>query len=55
MSRGELIVDENQIKPATGSLTDNWADEYQAQYNAGSSTWADQFVHQDVRLIQLSL
>ncbi|THU59910.1 hypothetical protein C4D60_Mb07t07010 [Musa balbisiana] len=48
MSRGELIVDENQIKPATGSLTDNWADEYQAQYNAGSSSWADQFVRQDL-------
>ncbi|XP_008806178.1 peroxisome biogenesis protein 5-like isoform X1 [Phoenix dactylifera] len=44
MSRGELIVDENQIKPATGSISADWADEYQAQYNVSPNSWADQFV-----------
>ncbi|XP_078163170.1 peroxin 5 [Carex rostrata] len=39
MSRGELIIDDNQIKPAN---TD-WADEYQAQHNGGPVSWADQF------------
>ncbi|WOL12344.1 hypothetical protein Cni_G21110 [Canna indica] len=48
MSRGELIVDENQIKPATSSLTDDWANEYQGQYNAGPSYWADQFANEEL-------
>lgn len=48
MSRGELIVDDNQIKPASSSLTEDWANEYQAQYNAGPSSWVDQFVSQEV-------
>jgi peroxin-5 len=44
MSRGELIIDDNQIKPATS----DWADEYQAQYTAGPSSWADQFAKEQV-------
>lgn len=40
MSRGELIIDDNQVKPATTS--GDWATEYQQQYN-GPSTWADEF------------
>lgn len=39
MSRGELIIDDNQVKPTSG----DWATEYQQQYNAGPS-WADEFV-----------
>ncbi|KAJ3677593.1 hypothetical protein LUZ60_003317 [Juncus effusus] len=39
MSRGELIIDDNQIKPATN----DWANEYQTQYNANPANWADQF------------
>ena len=42
MSRGELIIDDNQVKPASGS----WATEYQKQYNGGA-TWADDFVHDE--------
>ncbi|XP_015881476.1 peroxisome biogenesis protein 5 [Ziziphus jujuba] len=38
MSRGELIIDDNQVKPTSG----DWATEYQQQYNAGPS-WADEF------------
>lgn len=48
MSRGELIVDENQIKPATRSIANNWVDEYQTQHSAGPSSWADQFVQEEV-------
>lgn len=42
MSRGELIIDENQVKPTTVSASRNWAEEYQGQYNT-SVDWADQF------------
>ncbi|XP_038972790.1 peroxisome biogenesis protein 5-like [Phoenix dactylifera] len=48
MGRGELIVDENQIKPATGSISADWADEYQTQYNFRPNSWADQFVHEQL-------
>lgn len=44
MSRGELTIEDNQFKPATG----DWANEYQQQYNAGPSSWADQFAHEQV-------
>ncbi|CAA6670143.1 unnamed protein product [Spirodela intermedia] len=37
MSRGELIVDDNQIKP-----------EYQTQYNAGPDAWANEFAREEV-------
>lgn len=40
MSRGELIADDNQLKPASG----DWAGEFQQQYHGGS-TWADEYEH----------
>ncbi|CAF1763780.1 unnamed protein product [Brassica napus] len=40
MSRGELIIDENQVKP--GSAPGEWATEYEQQY-LGPPSWADQF------------
>ncbi|KAK8319914.1 hypothetical protein V6Z12_A12G000800 [Gossypium hirsutum] len=43
MSRGELIIDDNQVKPAS----ENWATEYQQQYTVGAS-WADEFAHDEV-------
>lgn len=47
MSSGELIIDDNQIKPAVGSSGD-WAEEYQTQYNAGPDTWANEFAREEV-------
>ncbi|KAL9998864.1 putative tetratricopeptide-like helical domain superfamily [Helianthus debilis subsp. tardiflorus] len=44
MSRGELTIEDNQVKPASG----DWANEFQQQYNAGPSNWADQFAHEQV-------
>ena len=41
MSRGELIIDDNQVKPAASG---DWAAEYQQQYTGGPS-WADEFAH----------
>ncbi|RWR95088.1 peroxisome biogenesis protein 5 [Cinnamomum micranthum f. kanehirae] len=49
MSRGELIVDDNQIKPS-----DDWAGEYQQQYNANPDAWADQFVRGEANFLQVS-
>lgn len=43
MSRGELIIDDNQVKPTTLTTSGDWATEYQQQYNVGPS-WADEFV-----------
>lgn len=43
MSRGELIIDDNQVKSAPG----DWASEYQQQYDGGL-TWADQFGHDEI-------
>ncbi|TYH26584.1 hypothetical protein ES288_A03G263900v1 [Gossypium darwinii] len=37
-----LIIDDNQVKPAS----ENWATEYQQQYNGGAS-WADEFAHDE--------
>ncbi|KHG18850.1 Peroxisome biogenesis 5 -like protein [Gossypium arboreum] len=45
MSRRELIIDENQVKPAS----ENWATEYQQQYNGGAS-WADEFAHDEANM-----
>ncbi|KAK8626353.1 hypothetical protein V6N13_134002 [Hibiscus sabdariffa] len=42
MSRGELIIDDNQVKPAS----ENWATEYQQQYNGGAS-WAEEFAQNE--------
>lgn len=44
MSRGELFIEDNQIKPSSG----DWADEYQQQYNANPDSWADQFSREKV-------
>ncbi|KAJ9173905.1 hypothetical protein P3X46_016995 [Hevea brasiliensis] len=45
MSRGELIIDDNQVKPAAGPS--DWATEYQQQYTRGTS-WADEYVRDEV-------
>ncbi|CAK7323911.1 unnamed protein product [Dovyalis caffra] len=42
MSRGELIIDDNQVKPAALSSPGDWATEYQQQYTGGPS-WADEY------------
>ncbi|KAL3503705.1 hypothetical protein ACH5RR_038154 [Cinchona calisaya] len=47
MSRGEITIEDNQIKPATLSAPGDWATEYQQQYSGGQ-TWADQFVHEEL-------
>ncbi|XP_071692976.1 peroxisome biogenesis protein 5-like isoform X2 [Rutidosis leptorrhynchoides] len=44
MSRGELTIEDNQVKSGGG----DWANEYQQQYNAGPSSWADQHAHEQV-------
>ena len=44
MSHGELTIEDNQVKPGNG----DWANEYQQQYNAGPSSWADQYAHEQV-------
>ncbi|CDY49390.1 BnaC09g53570D [Brassica napus] len=48
MSRGELIIDENQVKP--GSAPGEWATEYEQQY-LGPPSWADQFGNEKVSFI----
>ncbi|XP_057466175.1 peroxisome biogenesis protein 5-like [Actinidia eriantha] len=45
MSRGEIIIEDNQMKPAVVSARGDWAAEYQQQYDGGH-TWADQFMHE---------
>nr|XP_043605936.1 peroxisome biogenesis protein 5 [Erigeron canadensis] len=44
MSRGELTIEDNQVKAGNA----DWANEYQQQYNAGPSSWADQYAHEQV-------
>ncbi|KAF8099138.1 hypothetical protein N665_0251s0059 [Sinapis alba] len=43
MSRGELIIDENEVKP--GPSPGEWATEYEQQY-LGPPSWADQFANE---------
>ncbi|KAJ4868557.1 Peroxisome biogenesis protein 5 [Raphanus sativus] len=43
MSRGELIMDENEVKP--GPAPGDWATEYEQQY-LGPPSWADQFANE---------
>lgn len=43
MSRGELIIDDNQVKETALPASGDWAAEYRQQYNR-SSAWADEFV-----------
>ncbi|GFZ12650.1 peroxin 5 [Actinidia rufa] len=45
MSRGEIIIEDNQMKPAVASAPGDWAAAYQQQYDGGH-TWADQFMHE---------
>lgn len=40
MSRGELTIEDNQVRPASG----DWANEY----SAGPSSWADQYAREEV-------
>ncbi|OVA13117.1 Tetratricopeptide repeat-containing domain [Macleaya cordata] len=47
MSRGELIIDDNQVKPVGASTSGDWADEYQHKYSGISNSWADQFVRDE--------
>ncbi|XP_065863047.1 peroxisome biogenesis protein 5 [Euphorbia lathyris] len=47
MSRGELIIDDNQVKPAALSGPSDWASEYQQQH-AGGTSWADEYAHNQV-------
>ncbi|XP_075487135.1 peroxisome biogenesis protein 5-like [Primulina tabacum] len=47
MSRGEMIIEDNQIKPAAFSSPGDWATEYEQQHRGGQS-WADQFVNQQL-------
>lgn len=42
MSRGELIIDDNQVKPAALSSPGDWATEYQQKFTAGPS-WVDEY------------
>uniref|UniRef100_A0A0D3H1T4 Uncharacterized protein n=1 Tax=Oryza barthii TaxID=65489 RepID=A0A0D3H1T4_9ORYZ len=48
MSRGELIIEDNQVKQGSASQSSGWADEFQTQYNANANSWADQFVHEEM-------
>ncbi|XP_062191621.1 peroxisome biogenesis protein 5-like isoform X2 [Phragmites australis] len=47
MSRGELIIEDNQVKQGSASQSSGWADEFQTQYNSNANSWADQFVHEE--------
>ncbi|XAR67296.1 hypothetical protein NMG60_11002000 [Bertholletia excelsa] len=47
MSRGEIIIEDNQVKPAGISAPGDWATEFNQQYNGGQS-WADQFAHEEL-------
>ncbi|KAI4975146.1 hypothetical protein ZWY2020_048753 [Hordeum vulgare] len=48
MSRGELIIEDNQVKQGSASQSSGWADEFQTQHNANANSWADQFVHEEL-------
>lgn len=53
MSSGELIVDDNQIKPAVSTLPHDWANEFQTQHNANPNSWAEQFAQDQVNYFDL--
>ncbi|KAK2439841.1 putative UDP-N-acetylglucosamine--peptide N-acetylglucosaminyltransferase SPINDLY [Trifolium repens] len=44
MSRGELIIDDNQVKETALPAPGDWASEYQQQYNRGDA-WAGEFLN----------
>ncbi|ONM02724.1 Peroxisome biogenesis protein 5 [Zea mays] len=50
MSRGELIIEDNQVKEGSASQSSGWADEFQTPYIANANSWADQFAHEEVIL-----
>jgi peroxin-5 len=50
MSRGELIIEDNQVKEGLASQSSGWADEFQTQYKANANSWADQFAREEVIL-----
>ena len=50
MSRGELIIEDNQVKQGSASQSSGWADEFQTQHNANANSWADQFANGEVIL-----
>ncbi|RZC65991.1 hypothetical protein C5167_009682 [Papaver somniferum] len=47
MSRGELIIDDNQVKPAEASASGDWADEYQQKHYGIHNSWADQYARDE--------
>jgi len=44
MSRGELIIDDNQVKENALPASGDWATEYDQQYNRGHA-WAGEFLN----------
>ncbi|ONM02712.1 Peroxisome biogenesis protein 5 [Zea mays] len=48
MSRGELIIEDNQVKEGSASQSSGWADEFQTPYIANANSWADQFAHEEL-------
>ncbi|KAK7322426.1 hypothetical protein VNO77_25805 [Canavalia gladiata] len=47
MSRGELIIDDNQVKETALPASGDWAAEYQQQYDRGHA-WAGEFLNDKV-------
>jgi len=55
MSRGELIVDDNQVKPGVANpVSDTWADEFQQQHPAPPETWAAEFTAGEVSFLSFT-
>ena len=54
MSRGELIIDDNQVKETALPASGDWAAEYQQQYNQGHA-WAGEFLNDKVCISPVSL
>lgn len=44
MSRGELIIDDNQVKETALPASGDWAAEYQQQFD-NRHTWAHEFLN----------
>ena len=47
MSRGELIIDDNQVKQTALPASGDWIAEYQQHYSAGPA-WAGEFLNDKV-------
>lgn len=47
MSRGELIIDDNQVKETALPASGDWAGEYQQQYN-NDHGWAGEYLNNKV-------